>query len=47
MQSFMTATKRHIPATYLPKGKDKKRGPEPGWLERKLEAARQGAPDVV
>ncbi len=42
MKTFQTPTKKHIPISYLPKGKDKARGPQKGWLDRKLEAARQG-----
>jgi hypothetical protein len=42
MKTFVTPTKKHIPPQYLPKGVDKKSGPEKGWINRKLEEARQG-----
>lgn len=40
MKSFKTPTGKHIPKEYLPLGRDKKPGPEKGWLEKRLAAAR-------
>nr|WP_287412794.1 hypothetical protein [Pseudodesulfovibrio sp.] len=43
MKSFVTPTGKHIPLNLLPSGRDKKPGPAPGWLDRKLAEARQAA----
>jgi hypothetical protein len=44
MRTFVTPTGKHIPSQYLPLGRDKKPGPEKGWLEKKLaEASAQDA----
>ncbi|WP_285905719.1 hypothetical protein [Pseudodesulfovibrio pelocollis] len=43
MTSYATPTGKHIPREFLPLGRDKSPGPAKGWIERRLEAARQGA----
>lgn len=44
MKTFVTPIKKHIPPQYLPRGVDKKSGPEKGWLKKKLAQAREGSP---
>ena len=43
MASFKTSSGTRLPSEYLPVGRDKKPGPQPGWIERKIEAGLKSA----